>query len=147
MVQYIIFSVHIAKFDKVYQIYHNINIQTDSLNAFRYCSEPNHINNWWTKRCSFAPEFDWRATVTELIKGHKIAFTFTQADSDWTDTILSFEIEEDGDGVLLHLRHKNWTEDNEHFGRTSYCWAMYMSTLKMYIETGKVLSYEDRGGN
>lgn len=143
----------------MYQIYHNIKIDARMDKVFKYCTDPTHINNWWTKRCTgvpdideeymfwFAPEYDWRAKVTDLIENKRIAFTFYQADRDWTGTVLCIEVEElEEDQTLLHLRHKNWKEDNEHYGRTNYCWAMYLMTLQRYVEIGTVIDYEKRGG-
>ncbi len=144
----------------MYQIYHNIKIDATKEKVYEYCTDPGHINNWWTKRCSgspaldeeymfwFAPQYDWRAKVIDLIGKELISFSFFQADADWMDTILTLEVYETSHGITtLHLRHAGWKEENEHFGRTSYCWAMYLSTLKRYAEVGEVVPYEQRGGN
>ena len=141
----------------MYHIYHNIKIDARIDKVFDCCTNPIHINNWWTKQCSgipelgeeymfwFAPEYDWRAKVSDLKREEEVAFTFYKADVDWTDTMLSFLVEEREEYTLLHLRHSNWKRDNEHFGRTNYCWAMYLLSLKRYVENGDVLSYERRG--
>ena len=52
-------------------ILHDVNIRADVTSVFESISEPKHLNNWWTKKCSgvaqkgskynlyFTDEFDW----------------------------------------------------------------------------------------
>ncbi len=76
----------------MYHIYHNIKIDARIDKVFDCCTNPIHINNWWTKQCSgipelgeeymfwFAPEYDWRAKVSDLKREEEVAFTFYKAD-------------------------------------------------------------------
>ncbi len=134
----------------MYNIYHNLIIDTPISKVFDFVTRPEYLNKWWTKKCSgqpqidfeymfwFAPEFDWRARVINLESDHLITYQFIRADDDWTDTMLTFKLDEiESDQTRLNLFHKNWVQENLHFGRTSYCWAQYLTVLKEHVEQMK----------
>ncbi len=131
---------------KDYMIYHNLSIEASAERVYAACVVSDELNKWWTEKSSgvpklgaeymfwFGPDFDWRAEVIEVVPQKIIKWRFNKADADWTNTELSLAIEERENSVLLHLVHRDWKKANEHFGRTSFCWAMYLFGLKEYLE-------------
>ena len=57
---------------------------------------------------------------------------------DWMGTELEFKIFPNDEGkMLLHFRHSQWKEDARSFAHCSMGWAIFLLSLKEFIETGK----------
>ena len=57
--------------------------------------------------------------------------------SEWIGTELEFRILQEQGKVFLHLRHSNWREDAKAFPHRSLGWAIFLLSLKEFVETGK----------
>ncbi len=55
----------------------------------------------------------------------------------WTDTQLEFKVIRDLSKTFLHLRHSNWREEAALFPHCSMGWAIFLLSLKEFVETGK----------
>ena len=141
---------------KTFDIYHDLVIHTSVKQVFDAVSLPQHLNNWWTLRCTgtpelgteynfyFAPEYNWYGEVITCDPKRAFHIKMTQADEDWIPTTLGFDLEEFTDGVRLNFWHKNWLHGNEHFRNSSICWATLLGYLKDYLEKVVVVPFEDR---
>lgn len=140
-------------------ILHDVHINADVSSVFDAISEPKHLNNWWTKKCSgtaqkgakynfyFSEDFDWYGEVTECVADQSLSITMTKSDADWDYTTFGFEIEAIDESVTrVKFYHKDWKEANHHFRRTSYCWALLLNSLREYLEVGTVVPFESRSG-
>ncbi len=140
-------------------ILHDVHINADISSVFEAISEPKHLNNWWTNKCSgiaqkgskynlyFTDEFDWYGEVTHCVIDKAFAITLTRSDVDWDYTTFGFEIESvDNDVTRLKFYHKDWKETNHQYRRTSYFWALLLYNLKEYLEDGSVVPFEARSG-
>jgi len=140
-----------------YSILHDIEIKTTSEELFDAISKPEHLNNWWTRRCKgerskgevynfyFTEEFDWYGRVIEIAANKKFWIEMIESDEDWNSTKFGFEITElENNTCMLSFMHENWQTTNHHFRRTSYCWAMLLNGLKNYIEKGEIVPFEKR---
>ncbi len=56
---------------------------------------------------------------------------------DWIGTEVEFSILHDRQKTLLHFRHSKWREDAEAFPHCSMGWAIFLLSLKEFVETGK----------
>jgi hypothetical protein len=92
----------------------------------------------------FGADYDWQAVVTKCLPNTEFELQITEADDDWTGTILRFSLELDGTRTQVRFCHTGWPAQNAHYRRSSYCWAMYLRVLKRYLEHGEVVAYEDR---
>ena len=63
---------------------------------------------------------------------------------DWVGTRVGFEMDVDGETTRLRFYHTGWPADNDHFRRSSYCWAMYLRLLKRFVEHDETVPYEKR---
>lgn len=139
----------------MYQILHDIRISGSCEDIYQAASSAEGLQSWWALRASgsaelgstynfyFAEKYDWYAEVTASEIGKTIAWKFTKADSDWIDTVLQLTITSHEEHILT-LNHSGWLEANEHFRRTSYCWATYLRLLRDYVENGIVVPHADR---
>ncbi len=139
-----------------YAIYHDVFIKSDSKTVFDRMTQPEHLNNWWTLKCSGRPElnteynfyftndYDWYGKVVQCELNTLFYIKMTKSDSDWNSTTFGFDLEVLENGVQLQFFHKDWPECNHHFRRSSYCWAMLLNGLKDYIEKDIVIPFEER---
>lgn len=142
--------------ESIIAIYHDVYIKSTKKKIFAAVSEPNHLNNWWTLKCSgtpkkgaeynfyFAPEYDWLGEVIKCEADHNFHIKMTKADPDWDPSSFGFDLEEVEDGVRLKFWHTGWSTCNHHFRRSSFCWAILLSGLKNYLEKGVVVPFEER---
>lgn len=138
-------------------IFHDLEIKESINKTFNAITEPEHLMNWWPQRCTgipkeneeynfyFAPEYDWYGKVIRLEKNKSFHIKMTSSDADWNQTSFGFDLEQKNDLVQIQFWHIGWPECNEHFRRSSLCWAMLLSGLKNYIESGKIVPFDERG--
>jgi len=139
-----------------YGIYHDLTIGVPSEAVFTAVTSPEGLNSWWTQRAAgqpkvganyqfyFGPEYDWRAKVIRYQPQQLIYFEMGRSDEDWEGTQLRFQVIPKDGNTLTRFEHVGWTSNNDHFRRTSYCWAIYLKGLKRYLEEGIVLPFEER---
>lgn len=139
-----------------YTIYHSLIINTSKNKVFDAVSLPEHLNNWWTLKCSgnpslnevynlnFTNTYNWFGKVSTCFLNKSFHIKMTSSDSDWNPTTFGFELEEVKNGTLLKFSHENWQELNHNFKHSSFCWAMLLNGLKNYLEKGIVIPFEER---
>lgn len=105
--------------------------------VFESVSTPALIDQWWTLssrgrasvgatyELDFGPEYQWRAVVTQSVAGRVFEWRMTVADSDWTNSLVGFELTPAGPGTQVRFHHCGWPVANEHFRTSSHCWALY----------------------
>ena len=139
----------------MYHIFHDIDIKASREDIYSMLISPDKLNIWWTVKSEgqaevngeyrfyFSEEYDWKAKVLEMSHGETLTYQMIKADSDWKDTLLSFEIiEKDREHHILRFEHRQWRQVNDHFRRSNYCWALYLNDLKKYVEQN-VISASD----
>jgi hypothetical protein len=92
----------------------------------------------------FSEAFEWTAEVTGVDPGRLIEWYFTDAEPDWTGTRLRIELIPEGAQTWISFEHEDWQDDNAHFRHTSFCWAQYLRLLRMWVEDGTSVPYEER---
>lgn len=137
-------------------ILHDFSIRAQAPDVYDAIVSPIGLDSWWTRRSSgspvegaeyqlfFGPGYDWRAVVIEANAPTVIAWKFTRSEPEWLSTTLRFTLTEEAHVTRVRFSHTGWPEAAEHFRISSYCWAMYLRLLKRYVETGDIVSYEDR---
>lgn len=124
--------------------------------VFRAITEPKGLDTWWTLRSEgspvvgqdyrldFGPSYLWRARVKRAVRPETFELEFTEADSDWNGSVLTFHLEESSDGTQVRFSHTGWPTANGHYRISCHCWAMYLRLLRRYLEHGEVVDYERR---
>lgn len=139
-----------------FDIYHDLIIKATAREVFNKITSPEHLVNWWPLRCSgrresgatynfyFSPEYNWYGKVVTCNPNAAFHIKMTKADAGWNNTTLAFDLEENGDMIIVKFAHTCFQECNHHFRRTSFCWAILLNNLKKYIEKGIVVPFEER---
>jgi uncharacterized protein YndB with AHSA1/START domain len=56
---------------------------------------------------------------------------------DWAGTTIMFEVEDSGDGAMIHFRHQGLTPELECYDMCHEGWTHYIGSLVSYVETGQ----------
>lgn len=139
-----------------FNIYHDLVIKASLQKVFDAVSNPEHLNNWWTKECSGSPElgseynfhfyekYNWFGKVITFQPNHAFYIKMIKADEDWEQTTFGFNLERTDNGTQVRFFHINWTECNHRFRHSSFCWALLLKNLKNYVEKGIIIPFEER---
>lgn len=137
-------------------IYHDFVIGAKRGQVFAAITSPSGLNEWWTKTSSgspragavyelgFGPGFDWRARVTEVAPNQTFELQMLDADPEWKDSRIRFELSDAAGATRVKFRHMGWQTCSEHYRVSCYCWAMYLRLLRRNIEKGERVAYEER---
>lgn len=140
----------------MFHIFHDIYIQNTKAIIYDAISNPSELEKWWPLKCSgksvegstyqlfFGEGYDWQAKVIKAEPGVSFHMKMTLSDPDWQFTSFGFDLQQHEDGVWVEFWHKNWPRRNQHFRRSSFCWAMLLNGLKDYVEKGVAIPFEQR---
>jgi Activator of Hsp90 ATPase homolog 1-like protein len=120
-------------------------------------STPAGLDRWWTLTSKGSPDvgrewelffgaaYDWRAQVSRSTRGREFELVMGKSDRDWTGTRVGFELSESSPGVTqVRFHHSGWPEANDHYRTSSFCWAMYLRLLRLWLERGESVPYDRR---
>ena len=136
-------------------ILHLVNINVSVLNVYRAITEQDGLSNWWTRgtiakpiinsiaEFNFGKKYQNKMKIIELLPNKRVVWKCEQADPEWVDTILVFDLEENGNKTILRFSHKNWKEATDFYANCNYNWGLYMTSLKKYCETGKGTPFKE----
>ncbi len=139
-----------------YCILHDLVINCSLEKVFEGITSPEHLVNWWPLKCTgrpvegeiynfnFTEDYNWFGKVAQVEKDKSFQIKMTQSDADWDPTSFGFELEKIEHGVWVKFWHKDWPSCNDHFRRSSFCWAILLKGLKDYLEKGIIVAFEDR---
>ncbi len=132
------------------EIWHEIHINASPEEVYQALTDVKKLANWWTtdtrgksavgKKLEFwfYGHLSAEMVVTELKADKLVRWRVTRRGiPDWADTEIEFKLFRSGGETFLHLRHSKWREDAEMFPECSMHWAIYLLSLKEFVETGK----------
>ena len=134
-------------------IYHQIGIKTSLQKTFNAVSTLDGISSWWTTTTG-APALDGELNfhfgehciytkVTALEKDASIEWTVLGEAGEWLDTRICFNLEKTNEQTLINFEHNNWQKTTPMFSHCSTKWAVFLLSLKDYLETGTGRPFPD----
>lgn len=139
-----------------FHIYHDLFINVTPDKVYAAITLPQHINNWWTLHCSgipvsgeaynfyFSDAYNWFGKVVIADADSSFGVKMTHADADWNPTSFGFTLLSEGLGTQVAFQHTGWLQNNHHFRRSSFCWAILLNNLKKYLEADIIVPFTDR---
>src|SRR5260370_36833733 len=131
-------------------IINELEIETTAEKLFEALSTGKGICAWWTKAKTQAKvgginEFAFRDGAAATFRGEKlgpgkaVAWSAVQVPPDWNGTQVLFELSsgKKGGPVTLRFGHTGFKTMTPLVAFSSYAWARYLRSLKLYLETGK----------
>jgi len=138
------------------EIWHEIMINASPRDVYQALTDVDKLAHWWTTdtrgkyKVGNSLEFCFDrlcqpVEVTalrpdELVRW-RVPIVSKKGMSDWADTEIEFKIFREDGQTLLHFRHSNWREDAKMFPQCSLDWAVFLMSLKEFVETGRGRPY------
>lgn len=131
-------------------------VQVPPDRVFDGVSQPALLDQWWTLQSrgepsvgsayelDFGPGHLWHAVVTIVRPGAAFELRLTDADPDWSNTTVGFDLSAAGGGTQVRFHHSGWSEPSDHYRTSCHCWALYLRILRRYLEHGEIVPYDRR---
>lgn len=135
-------------------IIHRIGIKASQAQVYKAVTTINGLANWWTEEVQGDEqpggtiEFFFRSQtgellgqmvmeVTELNPDKEVRWKCIEGPAEWIGTDITFELSQQDDQTILIFGHRNWREAVEFMAHCSMKWAVFLLSLREYVETGK----------
>jgi uncharacterized protein YndB with AHSA1/START domain len=136
------------------EIWHELLVHVPPAALYGALTDPSKIAHWWTtgargdSTLGGKLEFwfgDYQGSVAEItaLEPHELVRWHVSGGrvQDWLETDVEFRILQVEGRTILHFRHSNWREDAKIFPHCSLGWAVFLLSLKEFVETGKGRPY------
>jgi len=135
-------------------IIHRIGIKSSLVNVYKAASTINGLSNWWTdevegeEKVGGKIKFTFRTRqkeimgqmsmeVMELNPDKHVRWRCIEGPPEWIGTNVTFDLSlQDGQTILI-FGHRNWNEEVEFKAHCSMKWAIFLLSLREYVESGK----------
>ena len=74
--------------------------------------------------------------VRELSPSKAVKWRCLEGPAEWIGTDITFELSEQDDQTILLFGHRKWREAVEFTSHCSMKWAVFLLSLREYVETG-----------
>jgi uncharacterized protein YndB with AHSA1/START domain len=130
-------------------IRHLVTIKAPAARVYQAITTQEGLASWWTEDTIAAPEqgsvleftfgekYHDKMELLELLENQRVVWKCIEGDSEWVDTIFTFELEDKEDKTTLRFAQLNWRGETDFYALCNTTWAYYMQSLKSYCETGK----------
>jgi hypothetical protein len=128
-------------------IYHQIGVNVEVNKAYKAISTLQGLSSWWTKTTGKTKQGDKlkfhfnehtiEMTIEELIPDKKVVWQCTEKEGEWKDTIIIFDLVTTANQVFINFSHSNWAAQTDLCSHCSTKWAVFLLSLKDYLEQGK----------
>jgi len=128
-------------------IFHRVGINAPSSKVYSALSTLEGLSGWWTTDVSASSEmgghaaFRFKASnfVMEVFKQEsnaRVAWRCLSGPDEWIGSTLSFELNDGEEETIVLFRHQDWRNENEFLAQCSMKWAVFLLSLKSFVETG-----------
>ncbi len=135
-------------------IIHRIGIKSPITQVYKALTSLEGLSNWWTEQVKGDEqvgekiEFIFRSVTGEL-KGSmvmevlelntptNVRWRCIKGPDEWVGTDITFLLSQQDDQTILLFGHRNWREAVEFTSHCSMKWAVFLLSLREYLETGK----------
>jgi uncharacterized protein YndB with AHSA1/START domain len=135
-------------------IIHRIGIKSPAAKVYKALSTIKGLANWWTEEVEGDEqiggkiEFTFRSEtgdikgkmtmeVQKLNPEKNVQWRCVDGPAEWIGTDVTFELSEQDDQTIIIFGHRNWREAIEFTAHCSMKWAVFLLSLREYVETGK----------
>ena len=135
-------------------IIHRIGMKSAAIQVYDALSTIDGLSHWWTEEVEGDEslggkiEFSFRSETGEvkgnmvmevkvLIPEKEVRWRCIDGPDEWIGTDITFELSQQGDQIIILFGHRNWREAIEFTAHCSMKWAVFLLSLRDYVETGK----------
>ena len=138
----------------MYDIVHRIGIKSPPTQVYKALTSLEGLAHWWTEDVQGDGQiggkiaFSFRSKtgeilgklvmeVKELDDNKYVRWHCIEGHNGWVGTDITFQLSEQDDQTIVIFGHRNWSEAIEHTAHCSMKWAVFLLSLREYVETGK----------
>ena|SRR5258706_5412009 len=131
-------------------ILHEVTIATAPNKVFKAITEQKGLAAWWTTHAVAEPkvgttaefsfmggQFVIKMEVARLEPARKVEWITRQGAPDWNGTHVTWDLTPADNGTKILFGHRGFASADGSLPNTSYNWAVYLTSLKGYLEKGK----------
>jgi uncharacterized protein YndB with AHSA1/START domain len=135
-------------------IIHRIGIKAPVAKVYKAVATITGLSNWWTNEVEGDEKpggkikFTFRTKQEEILgqvsmqvidlnPEKKIQWRCIQGQPEWIGTNITFDLSLQDEQTILIFGHRNWREEVEFKAHCSMKWAVFLLSLREYVETGK----------
>jgi hypothetical protein len=129
-------------------ILHKVGIKSSVENTYKALAAVNDLSGWWTSdtrgeskvggvlRFRFG-EGGFDMKVLELQSNERVLWQVVDGPEEWVGTKISFDLKQNINWTVVLFKHQGWEEPVEFMYHCSTKWAVFLLSLKSFLETGK----------
>lgn len=135
-------------------IIHRVGIRAPADRVYKALTSLEGLARWWTEevrgdgriggRIEFTfrtPEGDLKGQmvmeVKELDAPKSVRWRCVEGPDEWVGTEVTFRLSQVDGQIIVLFGHRNWREAVEFTAHCSMKWAVFLLSLREYVETGK----------
>jgi len=135
-------------------IIHRIGIKSSAYKVYQALSTIEGLAHWWTEevegdeKIGGKIQFTFRTEtgdikgqmvmqVQELQPSRTVKWRCVKGPDEWIGTEISFDLSQQDDQTIIIFGHRNWRAAVEFMAHCSMKWAVFLLSLRDYIEKGK----------
>jgi uncharacterized protein YndB with AHSA1/START domain len=140
----------------MFAIHHQVGIKASPDRIFQALTTDEGLSKWWTNDTSGAGDvgaiiqfrFNGRGPdflVTELVANKTVRWRHSGSTPEaWIGTEVLFQLQEDENQTFVRFIHSNWSESTDILAHCSTKWAVFLLSLKDYLEAnqGRAFPYD-----
>ncbi len=134
-------------------IYHQIGVKVDIQKVYRAVTTLDGLSGWWTNTTGNTEvngklyfhfnNIKIEMTILELVADKKVVWQCTENEGEWKDTIITFDLVKADEQIFINFSHTQWSQQTSLCAHCSTKWAVFMLSLKDYLEKGKGQPFPD----
>jgi len=135
-------------------ICHQVGIQASLDTVFQALTTIEGLSKWWTGDTRGDASLDgviefWfsdhcvEAKVIELLASKKVAWQLLTKTGEWVGTTITFELSEKDGRTFVDFKHADWQQATPLYSHCNTKWAVFLLSLKDYLEIGRGRPYPD----
>jgi uncharacterized protein YndB with AHSA1/START domain len=138
----------------MFDIIHRIGIKSTADKVYYALSTIKGLSNWWTdevegeEKVGGKIKFTFRSEtgdvkgamameVKKLDPGKEVRWRCVEGPDEWIGTDVTFQLSKQDDQIIIIFGHRNWREWIEFTAHCSMKWAVFLLSLREYVETEK----------
>ena len=135
-------------------IIHRIGIKASSKQVYNALSTIQGLSHWWTENVKGDEHVDGKITfrfhaqsgeeigvmimeIRELNPDAVVQWRCIDGPPEWIGTEIKFELSQQDEQTIIIFGHRDWLEEVEFKAHCSMKWAVFLLSLREYVETGK----------
>ena len=134
---------------ETYTIHHEVGIKASPEDVYQALTDTKKLAGWWTSDTRgngsavgdvlefWFGDFCHKFEVAELQPGKLVRWKYREGFEEWTGTEVAFSLRADIRQCYVHFSHTGWRADSGSFSHCSTKWAVFLLSLKDFLEKGK----------